>query len=69
MGLHISGVSPTHKNSWKSTLSPGNVRELEDTLVRAAVLSSGPILFPKDFTLQNKPVSATLEVDQLSLEE
>ena len=48
---------------------PGNVRELENTLIRAAVLSSGPILFPKDFTLQNKPATTTLEVDQLSLEE
>src|SRR5207244_10759631 len=48
---------------------PSNVRELENALSRAAVLSSGPILFPNDFTWQNKPVTTTLEVDQLSLEE
>jgi two-component system nitrogen regulation response regulator GlnG len=69
MGLHISGVSPDAQNLLEEHSWPGNVRELENTLIRAAVLSSGPILFPKDFTLQNKPVSATLEVDQLSLEE
>jgi two-component system nitrogen regulation response regulator GlnG len=38
-------------------------------LIRAAVLSSGPILFPRDFTLQSRPAAMTLEVDQLSLEE
>jgi len=69
MGIQISGLSPeAHKlleeHSW-----PGNVRELENALIRAAVLSSGPILFPKDFTLQNKAAPTTLEVDQLSLEE
>jgi two-component system nitrogen regulation response regulator GlnG len=69
MGLQISGVSPDAQNLLEEHSWPGNVRELENTLIRAAVLSSGPILFPKDFTLQNKPASATLEVDQLSLEE
>jgi two-component system nitrogen regulation response regulator GlnG len=69
MGIQISGVSlEAHKlleeHSW-----PGNVRELENTLIRAAVLASSPILFPKDFTLQNRPSTAPLEVDQLSLEE
>jgi len=69
MGLQISGVSPDAQKLLEDHSWPGNVRELENTLIRAAVLSSGPILFPRDFTLQNKPVSATLEVDQLSLEE
>jgi two-component system nitrogen regulation response regulator GlnG len=69
MGLQISGVSPEAQRLLEGHSWPGNVRELENTLIRAAVLSSGPILFPKDFTLQNKPAAPTLEVDQLSLEE
>jgi two-component system, NtrC family, nitrogen regulation response regulator GlnG len=69
MGIQISGVSPEAQKLLESHTWPGNVRELENTLIRAAVLSSGPILFPKDFTLQNKPATTTLEVDQLSLEE
>ena len=69
MGLQISGVSPEAQKLLEEHFWPGNVRELENTLIRAAVLSSGPILFPKDFTLQNKMAATTLEVDQLSLEE
>ncbi len=69
MGIQISGVSPEAQKLLEEHSWPGNVRELENTLIRAAVLSSGPILFPKDFTLQNKPVTNSLEVDQLSLEE
>jgi two-component system nitrogen regulation response regulator GlnG len=69
MGIQISGVSPDAQKLLEDHSWPGNVRELENTLIRAAVLSPGPILFPKDFTLQNRPAAATLEVDQLSLEE
>ena len=69
MGIQISGVSPEAQKLLEEHSWPGNVRELENTLIRAAVLSSGPILFPKDFTLQNKPATTSLEVDQLSLEE
>jgi two-component system, NtrC family, nitrogen regulation response regulator GlnG len=69
MGIQVSGVSPEAQKLLEEHTWPGNVRELENTLIRAAVLSSGPILFPKDFTLQNKPSAANLEVDQLSLEE
>ena len=69
MGLQISGVSPEAQKLLEEHSWPGNVRELENTLIRAAVLSSGPILFPKDFTLQSKPAATTMEVDQLSLEE
>ena len=69
MGIQISGISPEAQKLLEDHSWPGNVRELENTLIRAAVLSSGPILFPKDFTLQNKPAATTLEVDQLSLEE
>jgi two-component system nitrogen regulation response regulator GlnG len=68
MGIQISGISPEAQRLLEAHAWPGNVRELENTLIRAAVLSSGPILFPKDFTLQNQPATS-LEVDQLSLEE
>lgn len=69
MGTQISGVSPEslkllEEHSWR-----GNVRELENTLIRTAVLSPGPILFPKDFTLQGGQGGGLLEVDNLSLEE
>ncbi len=69
MGIQISGISPDAQKLLEEHAWPGNVRELENTLIRAAVLASGPILFPKDFTLQNKPAPTTLEVEQLSLEE
>jgi len=69
MGTQISGVSPEilkllEEHSWQ-----GNVRELENTLIRAAVLSSGPILFPNDFTLQSRQGEGSGEIDDLSLEE
>jgi two-component system nitrogen regulation response regulator GlnG len=69
MGIQISGVSPEALRLLEEHPWPGNVRELENTLIRAAVLSSGPILFPKDFTLQNKHAPAIPDIDQLSLEE
>ena len=69
MGIQISAVSPEAQKLLEEHTWPGNVRELENTLIRAAVLSSGPILFPKDFSLQPKSAPTSLEVDQLSLEE
>ena len=69
MGIQVSGVSPDAQKLLEEHSWPGNVRELENTLIRAAGLSPGPSLFPKDFTLQNKPTAASLDVDQLSLEE
>ncbi|HEY7558835.1 MAG TPA: sigma-54 dependent transcriptional regulator [Candidatus Binatia bacterium] len=69
MGIQISGVSLDAQRLLEDHSWPGNVRELENTLIRAAVLASGPILFPKDFTLQDRPNAAPIEVDQLSLEE
>ena len=60
MGIQISGISPEAQKLLEDHSWPGNVRELENTLIRAAVLSSGPILFPKDFTLQNKPAATSI---------
>ncbi|HWO41887.1 MAG TPA: sigma-54 dependent transcriptional regulator [Candidatus Eisenbacteria bacterium] len=69
MGIQVSGVSPEAQKLLEEYAWPGNVRELENALVRAAALSPGPILFPKDFTLQNRQAPGRLEVDELSLEE
>ncbi len=69
MGTHISGVSPEAMKILEGHPWPGNVRELENTLIRAAVLSPGPILFPKDLMLHNKTGDSPRELDSLSLEE
>lgn len=69
MGTQISGVSPEALRLLEEHPWPGNVRELENTLIRAAVLSPGPILFPKDFTLQGQQAGSLAEVNTLSLEE
>ncbi|MBI4529132.1 MAG: sigma-54-dependent Fis family transcriptional regulator [Deltaproteobacteria bacterium] len=69
MGAQISGVSPDALRLLEEHTWPGNVRELENTLIRAAVLSPGPILFPKDIALHPKESLAVPELDGLSLEE
>ena len=69
MGTQISGVSLEAMKLLEDHTWPGNVRELENTLIRAAVLSSGPILFPGDFTLQSRQGDGPSEIDSLSLEE
>lgn len=69
MGTHISGVSPEALKLLEEHPWPGNVRELENTLIRGAVLSPGPILFPKDLALQRRQGSAPDEYNNLSLEE
>ena len=69
MGTRISGVSPEALKLLEERSWPGNVRELENTLIRAAVLSPGSVLFPKDFTLQSPQGGGPPEVDNLSLEE
>lgn len=69
MGTETAGVSPDAMKLLEEHSWPGNVRELENTLIRAAVLSPGPILFPKDFTLQARGGGVEPELDNLSLEE
>lgn len=69
MGTHISGVSPEALKLMEGHTWQGNVRELENTLIRAAVLSPGPVLFPSDFTLQSRKGEGLTEIDNLSLEE
>jgi two-component system nitrogen regulation response regulator GlnG len=69
MGIQVSGISAEAQKLLEEHPWPGNVRELENTLIRAAVLASSPILFPKDFTLQNASTAVPLDIEQLSLEE
>jgi two-component system nitrogen regulation response regulator GlnG len=70
MGAHISGVSPDALRKLEEYEWPGNVRELENTLIRAAVLSSGPILSAKDINLPEGPESQSqTDYDNLSLEQ
>ncbi len=69
MGTQISGISPEAMKLLEEHTWQGNVRELENTLIRAAVLSSGPILFPGDFTLPSRQGDGPSEINNLSLEE
>ncbi|HEY6199391.1 MAG TPA: sigma-54 dependent transcriptional regulator [Candidatus Binatia bacterium] len=70
MGTRITGISPDALKLLEDHAWPGNVRELENALIRAAVLSPGAVLFPKDFTFHNnRPGEPPPAVDHLSLEE
>ena len=69
MGTQISGVSPEALKYLEEYPWKGNVRELENMLIRAAVLSPGFILFPKDFTLHSTEGGVLSDVNDLSLEQ
>jgi len=69
MATQMSGVSPEALKLLEEHPWPGNVREMENTLIRAAVLSASPILFPKDFSFQSRQGSGLPDYDNLSLEE
>jgi two-component system, NtrC family, nitrogen regulation response regulator GlnG len=70
MGTRVSGISAEALKLLEEHPWPGNVRELENALIRAAVLSPGAVLFPKDFTFHNaSPGEPPAAVDHLSLEE
>src|SRR5262249_14200672 len=70
MGTRVSGISPDAMKLLEEHPWPGNVRELENALIRAAVLSPGAVLFPKDFTFHaTRPGEPPPAVDHLSLEE
>lgn len=68
MGTQISGISPDALKILEVYDWPGNVRELENSIIRAAVLSSGPILSARDFHLDDQR-SRIAEYDNLSLEQ
>lgn len=51
LGREIRGVSPEVMSCLEQYPFPGNVRELENIVERAVVLSSAPLLCPDDFEL------------------
>ena len=69
MGTKAWGVSPDALRELQQYDWPGNVRELENALIRAAVLSPGPILSAKDFSLSSPREPLPNDYDSLSLEE
>lgn len=69
MGTHISGVSPEALKLLEEYPWPGNIRELENVMIRAAVLSPGTVLFLKDFNLSTGSETAPPDYENLSLEE
>ena len=69
MGTQVSGVSADALKELQQYDWPGNVRELENALIRAAVLSPGPILSARDFTLSSLEEPPSSNLDSLSLEE
>jgi two-component system nitrogen regulation response regulator GlnG len=68
MGTRVTGVSPEALALLVAHNWAGNVRELENTLVRAAVLAPGTALMPHDLALGTQPSGVT-GYDDLSLEE
>ncbi len=69
MGTQIAGVSPEAVKLLQEYSWAGNVRELENTIIRTAVLSPGPILFSKDFTFTDRPDTSLPDYDNYSLEQ
>ncbi len=69
MGTQISGISPEALKHLEEYPWKGNVRELENMLIRASVLSPGFILFPKDFTFHGTEGGVLSDVNDLSLEQ
>jgi len=67
LGTRVQGISREAlaklvEHSW-----PGNVRQLENALVRAAVLAPGPMLMPDDLVLE-EPRQAPKMAEAVSLE-
>lgn len=69
MGSAATGITPEAMTLLTDYAWPGNVRELENALLRAAVLSSGPLLTPADFSLPRTSAPPSAELADLSFEE
>jgi len=66
-GTNVSGLSPAAEQLLLNQNWQGNVRELENTLVRAAVLAPAGVLMPEDFPISHAETPA--KYDELSLEQ
>jgi two-component system nitrogen regulation response regulator GlnG len=69
MATHITAIAPEAQSLLNEHTWQGNVRELENTLVRAAVLAPGPMLMPSDLALARRDEAPSAANDELSLEE
>ena len=58
-GKRVEGISPDALRLLESYRFPGNIRELENSIERAVILSDGPILEPGDFSLDGRLVGAS----------
>ncbi len=64
---NLQGIAPEAMEILVRHDWPGNVRELENTVERLVVLSSGPLLEPKDLTFAGTISSPAAEGSSLSL--
>jgi DNA-binding NtrC family response regulator len=71
-GKQIQGISPAAMERLTRFHWPGNVRELENVLERAVVLSTGPLLEPRDILIDEpaqKPAAAAFLPEGTTLEQ
>ena len=71
LGTHIQGVSPEALKLMMEYNWPGNVRETENTVERAMVLSEGPFITPEDLPEKIResrdPIRTSLKSGELSI--
>lgn len=66
LGKHLSGIAPASLEALESYDWPGNVREMQNVIDRAAILSSGPLLDIGDaLTGVRRPVGATGTLEEV----
>jgi transcriptional regulator with GAF, ATPase, and Fis domain len=66
-GRRVEGVAPGLVETLQETDWPGNIRELENAIERAVVLSSGPVLEARDVSLPRASDAAPAELPSLNL--
>ena len=69
MGTSVTGVAPEAMARILQYPWPGNIRELENVLLRAAVLAPGRLLTTADLSLSPSQAVLAEDVTELSLEE
>ncbi len=69
MGTSVTGISPEAHSLLLQHPWPGNIRELENVLLRAAVLAPGRMLTLSDLSLPQGETPLPQDLTELSLEE
>ncbi|MBM4258926.1 MAG: sigma-54-dependent Fis family transcriptional regulator [Deltaproteobacteria bacterium] len=69
MGTSVTGISPDAQTVLFQYLWPGNIRELENVLLRAAVLAPGRMLTVADLSLPNTDAPLPEDLTELPLED